>query len=75
MTRFQKFLLSLFPSRAADIQAESQSWILRCPCGFERSVWELGVIRYKAKGHSRKRMECPQCQQITWHSISRKEEW
>lgn len=66
MTFIQKLVTNLLPAKwAADIQAESQGWLLRCPtCGTARSVWEMGGIRYKAsaKGRTVYAM-CPTCGQ------------
>lgn len=50
------------PERRQAIEAESRQWIAICPhCGFERSIWDLGGIRYKAVGTSRSRLSCSQC--------------
>lgn len=73
MTPIQTFFTKLFPSKAAEMQAESERWMVRCPnCGFERSVWELGGIRWKAKGNPKQRRPCPQCNQTTWHTLYQK---
>lgn len=51
MTFLQRLLTSMFPgSWADDMEAESRRWMVRCSCGFERSLWDLGGIRWKAKG-------------------------
>jgi hypothetical protein len=52
------------------MERESRSWIARCPCGHARSVWELGGIRWKAKGTPRRLMRCPACGNSSWHLIS-----
>jgi len=76
MTSIQQFLMKILPSAwAKDMQAESQSWMVRCPnCSFERSVWDLGGIRWKAAGNPRRLMDCAQCGQRGWHTIYRKRE-
>jgi len=52
------------------MEAESRAWMVRCPhCGFERSVWETGGIRYKASGTSRNYMRCPSCGKRGWNRI------
>src|SRR4051812_32309788 len=38
-------------------------------CGFERSVWETGGVRYRASGSSRVRMACPRCGRTGWQKI------
>jgi hypothetical protein len=54
----------------AAMEAESRAWLVRCPaCGFERSLWELGGIRYKARGTKRQFRRCPNCREFGWHTI------
>lgn len=50
MALAQRVATSLLPKRWAS-EAESRSWVLRCPCGHEAVVWEVGGIRYKAAGN------------------------
>ncbi len=71
MTFLQRFLTSVFPrSWADDMEAESRRWMVRCSCGFERSLWDLGGIRWKAKGNSpRWYMRCAHCGQRSWHKV------
>jgi DNA-directed RNA polymerase subunit RPC12/RpoP len=53
------------------MEAESRAWMVRCPhCGFERSVWDTGGIRYKAAGTSRNYISCPSCGKRGWNRIS-----
>ncbi len=57
---------------AAAMEAHSRAWLVQCPnCGFERSIWEIGGIRYKATGQPRTRMRCPRCGNSGWHRIYR----
>ena len=75
MTFIQQFLSAVLPGAwAEDMRMESQTWKMRCTCGFERSVWENGGIRWKAKGNPRRLRACPQCGQRTWHTVVRKSE-
>ncbi len=72
MSFIQRVFLGILPERwAKSMEADSRSWMVRCRCGFERSIWELGGIRWKATGDSRNYMKCPQCGQRSWHKISR----
>ena len=72
MTFVQRFFSAVLPhSWATAMQAESRSWMVRCTCGYERSVWELGGIRWKAKGSPRRLMRCPQCGENSWHTVYR----
>jgi hypothetical protein len=61
----QKLLMAIVPRRWADeMEAESRSWMLRCKvCGLERSVWEMGGVRWKAAGCPSRRRHCPRCGQ------------
>jgi hypothetical protein len=69
----QKLILAAVPrSWAAAMEAESKAWIARCEsCGGERSIWDLGGIRWKAAGRPRRRFECPGCKRVAWHSIDK----
>ena len=72
MSSIQKFFAAVLPrSSAESMTADSRSWMVRCPCGFARSVWELGGIRGKAAGKTHWFKSCPQCGQRSWHRVSR----
>jgi len=68
--RIARFLL---PARAfAALEAGTRPWVLQCPaCGFSRSLWELGGIRYKASGTPRHPARCHGCGKTGWHRIVR----
>ena len=60
---------------AAAMEAESREWLIVCPnCRHARSVWDMGGLRYKAKGNPKKRMRCEACGETTWHRVERKPE-
>ncbi len=70
----QKFFIALFPrSWAESMEADSRLWKVRCACGCARSIWELGGIRWKARGRPRSYLRCPECGQRSWHKIARDE--
>jgi hypothetical protein len=71
----QKLLMAIVPRRWADeMEAESRSWMLHCNvCGLERSVWEMGGVRWKAAGRPSRLMYCPQCGKTTWHKLYRRQ--
>jgi hypothetical protein len=73
MSFIQRLITSIVPrSWAQAMEAESRSWLARCEgCGSERSIWELGGIRFKAAGSPRSRLACPGCARPTWHQIHR----
>jgi hypothetical protein len=67
-----RMLVEWLPSRLrSSIEAESRQWKLRCGCGAERSVWEAGGIRWKARGNPRTLLRCPACGKITWQECFR----
>ena len=74
MTSLQKFIFRILPARwAASMEAESRSWMARCPhCGSEKSVWELGGIRWKAAGSPSMLLRCPVCGKTAPHKITRR---
>lgn len=75
MNWIQKIFAAVLPRHLAEsMEAESRSWMVRCACGFERSVWEVGGIRWKATGEPRQYLRCPQCGQRSWHIVTRKSE-
>jgi ribosomal protein S27E len=58
------------PQTAAAMEAHSRAWLVQCPhCGHERSIWELGGIRYKAMGNQRNWMRCASCGKVGWHRV------
>ncbi len=75
MNKLQAFFVKMMPAAwAREMEAESRQWMVRCTCGFERSVWELGGIRWKAHGDRRQYRPCPQCGEKTWHAVYLKRE-
>jgi hypothetical protein len=72
MSFIQRALKAVLPRRWAEsMEASSRSWIVHCPCGFDQSVWDWGGIRWKAAGQPRSYMNCPQCGQSSWHTVTR----
>jgi hypothetical protein len=71
----QQLITKVAPqSWAASMEAESRAWMVRCrSCGFERSIWDLGGIRWKAKGRKWTWGRCPHCRKRGWHVISRRD--
>ncbi len=69
-------LVRMLPGGLGDeIEAESRSWFARCRCGCERSIWDLGGIRYKGKGEPRRFLHCPECDQNGWHKVIYKDDF
>jgi ribosomal protein S27E len=67
----QRFFTRLAgPETAAAMEAHSRAWLVQCPsCGHERSIWDLGGIRYKAAGNPRIRVRCPRCGNAGWNKV------
>lgn len=77
MTLLQRTFMTLLPKKwATQMEAESREWMLRCDsCGREKSVWDAGGIRFKAKGRPRRpSVWCSQCNKRTSLQIYRKTE-
>jgi hypothetical protein len=74
MSLVQRLVTALVPrSWAQAMEDESRAWTARCEtCGTERSVWDLGGIRWKAAGSPRRRLSCPECARTTWHRLQRR---
>jgi hypothetical protein len=69
--RFSKALVS--DSIFEDMKKSSSSWMVQCPnCKYERSIWEMGGIRWKAAGNPRVLRVCPNCSQKSWHFVYQK---
>jgi predicted RNA-binding Zn-ribbon protein involved in translation (DUF1610 family) len=66
------FARLLGPEAAVAMEAESRAWLLVCPhCGFTRSVWDTGGVRYKSSGAGRVGMTCPNCGRAGWQRIEK----
>ncbi len=74
MSAVQKFFQTILPKRLAEeMEDESRTSMVRCPCGYERSIWDMGGIRWKAAGNPKRYLRCPQCGQAGWHTVYRKQ--
>lgn len=73
MSVMQKIVLAVLPRKwAHNIEVASRDWIARCPCGFERSYWDGGGIRWTGGGKENVYLYCWHCGQSRWHTIYRK---
>ncbi|MGH7163054.1 MAG: hypothetical protein ACREID_06195 [Planctomycetota bacterium] len=62
MRVLQRFFSRVLPRRwAASMEAESRTWVMRCRCGHETSIWEMGGIRWKAAGTPLTLGRCAAC--------------
>jgi hypothetical protein len=56
------------------MEADSRKWMMKCEqCSFERSFWDMGGIRWKAKGNQKNYMKCSECGERSWHQAYKKE--
>lgn len=75
MSFVQRLFTTVLPRRlSAEMEAESRRWFIQCPCGFEQSVWDVGGIRWRARGNPKWQRVCPQCGERTWHTVYQKPE-
>lgn len=62
MSFVQRFFKTVLPGKwSRAMEAESRSWVMRCHCGHETSVWDMGGIRYKAAGNPWRTGKCGKC--------------
>ena len=75
MSSLQKLIVAVLPKKwAVSVESESRTWIARCSsCGLERSIWEIGDIRWKAAGTERRYLYCPKCGGSYWHTIYKRQ--
>ena len=70
MSGVQAFFTRIFPKKwAASMEADSCNWVMRCDCGHETSVWEMGGIRWKACGRPRRFGRCAKCGKTFWGAV------
>jgi predicted SprT family Zn-dependent metalloprotease len=53
-------------------KTESQTWYFTCECGKVFNIWEIGGIRYKAKGNPMKMVKCPGCNKTAHRKLQKK---
>ena len=75
MSFWQRLFAKVTPGLIADMEAHSRLWMVQCPnCGFEKSIWEMGGIRYKAYSRGKKIYQrCIQCDKRGWHKVYKRE--
>ncbi len=73
-TLTQRIVLRLMPRRAEAIERESREWFVICPnCGLERTIWDLGGVRYKASSRGKRSgLRCPSCGKRGMHRVERR---
>jgi hypothetical protein len=71
----QRLVVRFLPrSWAEAAEADSRQWMVRCrSCGFERSIWDLGGVRWKGKRRSKTWGRCDECGKRGWHTIYRRD--
>jgi len=68
-----RLLRRILPAKAFEaVKAGTKKWLMECPCGHKRDIWDSGGIRYKAAGQPRRLLRCPACGKATWHRIRKK---
>lgn len=70
MGKLQNMLTAVLPDAwMAAMETESREWAMRCPCGHETTVWEMGGIRFKAAGNPRRVGMCAACGRTFWGQV------
>jgi len=68
----QKFLKIFLPRSLFDaLRRGTRSFLIECPCGYQRDLWEAGG----AKGAGNQELtfkECPECKRWRWHKKRKK---
>jgi hypothetical protein len=73
MSWLQRFVIAVLPHKWAEsAKAESRNWIVSCSCGYERTFWDIGGIRWKATGREHRFLFCPHCGRRRWHTVYKK---
>ena len=63
-----KFFVSKVKFKA--MEQESKLWCFQCEsCQKKTSIWEIGGIRYKAKGNPKIKIKCPNCGKTAMQSV------
>lgn len=70
----QRFLALVLPRAAfAWIKAGTKKWLLECPCGHKRDLWDAGGV--KGEGTEQWTYKrCPGCGRWRWHKKRKKTE-
>jgi hypothetical protein len=73
LTLDQKGAHAFVPKRSRSAAAkESSDWQVTCKtCGFTRSVWAVGGVRFGARGESNQGLDCPICGRLRMHRVWR----
>jgi len=70
----RRLITAIVPKRWADaMEADSRRWVMRCKCGHETSIWEMGGIRYKAAGNPWTMGRCGKCGKTIWGRLYRRD--
>ena len=67
----QRLVMHLMPGRADEIERQSREWFVLCPnCGLERTYWDIGGVRYKARSRGKRiGLRCPSCGKRGMHPV------
>ena len=67
----QRLVMRLLPGRADEIERQSREWFIVCPnCRFERTYWDIGGVRYKARSRGKRiGLRCPSCGKRAMHRV------
>ncbi len=71
-TGFQRFVQAILPRGFFEaLEAGTRTYMLECPCGHKRDLWEAGGLKYEGT-EKRTLARCPDCGERTWHHKRKK---
>jgi hypothetical protein len=73
MSIIQKILKAAFSEKFFQkIKKESQNWIIECKCGYSKSMWEAGGVRFCATPAKKIWGRCPMCKKFGFFRVTKK---
>lgn len=70
LSRMQKLIRFFFGAEKFEkMKEDSKRFRFDCDCGKQSSIWEIGGVRYNAKGKPRAMVKCPGCGKISMREI------
>jgi hypothetical protein len=72
MSRLQRFFKWIMPRKWFEAaKADSKLWMVKCPCGAGRSIWDIGGLRWKGGGKPKTWMRCEACDERRWMTVEK----
>jgi hypothetical protein len=72
--KMRDLLVRILPERVMEqLERESRKWYFKCSCGHEFDIWSIGGVRYKASGHPRRLVTCPECKKTEYLRLNKRD--